>query len=238
MHACKPTEATTLLCDAEVDVVVLLDGSGSLGQKGWDATVEMGKKLTGAFNNAKITNKRAQVAVQLFGGPKTWGQFYRCAHNQWVNNQVQVNMETDCGITWVTPQSSTNGGRFTEDTAGAATAIASLTWPKSSTFTSMALMQAYAQLPLGRRGVQKVVVVVTDGIPISTWLTERAASMVKGHARLIWVPVTPWAPQKDLERWATAPSSQNVIRVEDFNALKKDELVDEIIRDVCSDGVV
>ena len=48
---CQPV-AEVLMFDSMVDVIIMLDGSGSLGTKGWEATKIVGQKLAKAFNSA------------------------------------------------------------------------------------------------------------------------------------------------------------------------------------------
>jgi len=246
----------TLVCDSMVDVVILLDGSGSLGAAGWEATKKMGEKLAKAFNSAVVT-PNAQVAIQLFSGPKTWSQYNHCLGKPykrglvwgrrgrqrygwywgwvWPKAQTAVSMEKDCGIKWVTPLSAETG-HFTKDMSSAATLVTNLPWPAASTFTSMALAQAEAEFMFSREGAVKVVVVVTDGIPINPLLTSRASEKLKGKARLIWVPVTPGAPEEQLEEWASKPKEQNIVKVADFSALETPDVITQIIAEVCPDA--
>merc|ERR1719156_485252 len=43
MHVCAKTKHPVVQCQNKVDVILVLDGSGSLGQTGWDETVEFAK---------------------------------------------------------------------------------------------------------------------------------------------------------------------------------------------------
>jgi hypothetical protein len=232
--ACAPGEGRdTLVCDAEVDVIILLDGSGSLGQAGWAATKAFGKKLVAGFNNADANvTARAQVAVQLFSGPSSWWQYWVCVYGPRYGWYASGK---DCGIEWVTPMS--DKGHFSVDMTDASSRIEALDFPAKSTLTSMALMQAKAELVYGRQGVDKVVVVVTDGWPMNWISTGDAAKEVKqAGARLVWVPVTSGAPLKMLKEWATAPAEKNVVHVADFEAMGQPSIVTEIIADVCPEA--
>merc|ERR1719261_179219 len=102
-------------------------------------------------------------------------------------------------------------GHFTANMADAASKITSETWPAASTFTSLALAQARAEMLYTREGATKVTVVVTDGIPINPGATTKSARKLKNDkVRVIWVPVTPGAPKEQLEEWASYPKDQNV----------------------------
>merc|ERR1719456_1203936 len=65
MQRCPP-----LKCKQELDIVFLLDGSGSLGEKGWDAEIKAAKMFVDAFSG---TGAQAQMGVILYSGPRTWG---------------------------------------------------------------------------------------------------------------------------------------------------------------------
>merc|ERR1719174_2793985 len=61
-------------CDKSLDVVLLIDGSGSLGQSGWDAE----KKAAKTFVSAFAASTQANMAVILYSGPRTWAGVDKC----------------------------------------------------------------------------------------------------------------------------------------------------------------
>merc|ERR1712107_951158 len=65
----------------------------------------------------------------------------------------------------------------------------SFAYPESTSMTSMALGLAKAELTQGRAEASSVVVVITDGKPLSAMNTGKAAGDLKKSARLIWVVV-------------------------------------------------
>jgi len=227
LEMCAP-QGPTLVCLARVDVVILLDGSGSLGKKGWKATVDMGQLLVNAF---KVPSIQAQVAVQLFSGPGTWYNWFLCTGR--IRNR-QPDPVKHCGISWVTPL-TVETAHFTTDMAGAAQRIKDLKFPSRATFTGMALGQAESELTYGREGVPKVVVVVTDGMPTNPYKVDVASAEVKKVARVIWVPVGPNAPLEMIEKkkWASTPVEQNLVPVKDFEELEKPDIVSKIVAEVC-----
>merc|ERR1719456_1294391 len=225
LEMCMPV-GPTLVCKSKVDVVIMLDGSGSLGKAGWAATVEMGQLLVNAF---KVPNIQAQVAVQLFSGPGTWYNWFLCTGR--IRNRKPDPVK-HCGIEWVTPL-TVDTAHFTTDMPKAAQLIKDLKFPSRATFTGMALGQAESELTYGREGVPKVVVVVTDGMPTNPYKVDVASAEVKKVARLIWVPVGGNAPKDQLNKWASTPVEQNIIKVKDFKELQTPEVVDKIIAEVC-----
>merc|ERR1719327_767173 len=56
---------------------------------------------------------------------------------------------------------------FTKDLKKVKNLITGLNWPRGSTLTSLALTTAKAELALGRKDARSVVVVITDGRPLS-----------------------------------------------------------------------
>merc|ERR1740138_1109451 len=75
MHRCKVLDAAEpLTCNRSLDVVLLLDGSGSMGKKGFKAEMKAAQYFVGAFMKAD----KAQLAVILYSGPRTWSGVRKC----------------------------------------------------------------------------------------------------------------------------------------------------------------
>lgn len=184
----------TLYCESKLDVVLLLDGSGSLGQSGWDATVKAAAILARAFGGS---SGNVKLAVLLFSRKSEWVQHF----------------DSDC--------------------EGAATKIEGLTWPRSLTYTSHALNAAKSELSLGRSDATSVVIVITDGRPMSNRNTRIASEQLRESARLMWVPVTRWAPTAIMREWASHPVQENFLALDSFEELTNPEKLDIIISDVC-----
>merc|ERR1719263_414562 len=205
-------------CNNELDVVLLLDGSGSLGQTGWDAEIKASKTFVSAF----AASTQANMAVILYSGPRTWAGVDKCtgATGEGVD-QAKV-----CKIVEVTP--------FTKDMGEVADKISKLEWPQGSTLTSLALMKAKAELSLGRKDAKSVVVVVTDGRPLSYRSTKLASRAVRKVARLVWVPVTSYAPLRHIKKWATRRWEENVVEVKSFEELNEPvHVVNHVIASIC-----
>merc|ERR1719379_345857 len=114
-------------------------------------------------------------------------------------------MEKDCNIKTITHLSA--------DMAAVKKKISELKYPKGSTLTSLALMRAKAELNLGRKNAKSVVVVITDGRPLSYGRTRAASRNLRKSARLVWVPVTRYAPLRYIKQWATRRWQENVVNV-------------------------
>jgi len=111
--------------------------------------------------------------------------------------------------------------------------IEGLKWPRSATFTANALNAAKSELSLGRADAQSVVIVITDGRPMSTRQTGIAAHNLRQDARLMWVPVTRWAPIAQMKMWASHPVEENFLSLASFADLTNPDKLDLIISDVC-----
>merc|ERR1719201_1114347 len=217
MKRCKvPIEDKALPCNRSLDVMLLLDGSGSLGKEGWAQEIKAAQLFVDAFTDSG----KANMAVIMYSGPRTWGGVEKCTGP----NSGDVDPEK-CGIKMVT--------HFTEDMKKVKNLITGLEWPQGSTLTSLALMTAKAELALGRKDSKAVMVVITDGRPLSFRNTALAAKVVRKAARLVWVPVTKFAPLKKIKSWATRRWQENVVLVKEKEDLGKAETVTHIVADIC-----
>mmetsp|Transcript_44201 Transcript_44201/g.70016 ORF Transcript_44201/g.70016 Transcript_44201/m.70016 type:complete len:859 (-) Transcript_44201:172-2748(-) len=217
MRRCEvPKADLPLACNRTLDVILLLDGSGSLGKAGWQAEIIAARMFIEAFGDSG----KANMAVILYSGPRTWSGVSKCTGKK----TAQVALE-DCGIQMVS--------HFTDDLKKIDQLVAGLDWPMGSTLTSLALMTAKAEMSLGRADEHSIVVLFTDGRPLSYRKTTQAARAIRKVARLVWVPVTKYAPLKQIKKWATRRWQENVIKVDNFGDLKKPEVVTHIIADIC-----
>merc|ERR1719199_400637 len=94
---------------------------------------------------------------------------------------------------------------YTDDLQKVISSIKKLTFPQSITRTAVALDTARSELSLGRQDAQSIVVVITDGKPMSMKKTRQAAKELRKQTRLMWIPVTKYAPVAAMRRWASNP---------------------------------
>jgi len=219
MKRCEvPAGMEVMQCNETLDIVFLIDGSGSLGKTGWDAEIVAAKTFVDAFAGKGADT---QMGLILYSGPRTWGGVGKC----FSNNGKKVDMEKVCKIKTVT--------HFTKDMKKIKEKINELNWPQGSTLTSLALQTAKAELALGRKEAKSIVVVITDGRPLSYRATWYASRNVRKSARLVWVPVTRYAPLKYIKGWATRRWQENVVQVKTFKALEKPDTVNHVIANIC-----
>lgn len=219
MKRCKiPVVSHALACNRSLDVILLIDGSGSLGKKGWMAEM----KAVGLFVDAFAKSGKANLAVILYSGPRTWSGVKKCTGGK---SKKAVDSAKVCGIKTVT--------HFTQDMKKVRQLVDGLEWPKGSTLTSLALMTAKAELTMGRKSSPSNVVVFTDGRPLSYRKTGVAARSLRKAARLLWVPVTKYAPLKYIKQWATRRWQENVVQVTSFRKLRRPEVITHIVANIC-----
>jgi hypothetical protein len=210
--------STTLTCNEAMDIILLIDGSGSLGTQGWKAEIIAANNFVDAFIEGGAD---ADVAVILFSGPRTWGGVFQCIGA----NTKGVDIENVCQIRTIT--------HFNSDLKKVKTLISGMTWPMGSTLTSVALLSAKSELSMGRKDARANIIVFTDGRPLSYRKTMLAAQEVRKAARLIWVPVTKFAPLAMIKTWATRRWEENVIVVSSFGDLEKPDVITHIVANIC-----
>jgi hypothetical protein len=212
------TVSDALTCDEQMDIVLLIDGSGSLGTDGWAAEIKAANSFVDAFIDGGAD---AEIAIILFSGPRTWGGVSLCTGKQ----TDGVDLETVCQIKTIT--------HFESDLKKVKTLISGMTWPQGSTLTSVALLSAKSEFAMGRKDAKTNVIVFTDGRPLSYRKTELAAKEVRKAARLIWVPVTKFAPLAKIKEWATRRWEENVVVVDSFGDLEKPDVITHLVANIC-----
>jgi hypothetical protein len=216
--ALNTTESDALICRNSMDIILLIDGSGSLGQEGWDAEIKAANAFVDAFIDGGAD---VEIAVILFSGPRTWGGVDLCTGA----NSQGVDLETVCQIRTIT--------HFSSDLQNVKTLISGMTWPQGSTLTSVALLSAKSELSMGRKDSKSNIIVFTDGRPLSYRKTELAAKEVRKAARLIWVPITKFAPLSKIKEWATRRWEENVVQVDSFGDLEKPDVITHLVANIC-----
>jgi len=212
-----------LKCASKLDLIILMDGSGSLGSRGWKNSKKL---VTNLVSNLQGGDDHVKVALQLFSGPTTWDDYEKCTG---VKGAAVPDMEKDCHISWVK--------HLSNDTMGVAKLVGDLQWPEATTLTSVALAEAEAELMYGREDAASIVVVITDGKPMSKSRTTEAVNALKAKARVIWVPVGPGAPVEFVEELASLPKEENIIQIDDFEKLSWSYFTNKIIAQSCPELV-
>jgi len=212
-----------MTCDKKLDVVLVLDGSGSMGQKGWDAQIEAAANFVESFD---VTDTKAKFAVIVYSGPWWFWRVRKCFK---ASSSSEADVAKYCKVTTHVELDSATAS----DPAKVKAKIESLQWPSGTTLTSLALYQALGQIEMGRADAKGTVVVFTDGRPWSNDRTEKAAKKVREKARLVWVPVASKVNVEIFHDLATRRWEENVVPAKNFDALRKPALVTHLLADIC-----
>merc|ERR1711879_162001 len=112
----------TLECTSMLDVIILLDGSGSVGETGWEVTQKIGEQLVQAF---KTGDDAAQISVIAYGGPSTYDDYKVC-----ISPKGPEDFAGECHVKWVS--------HWSTDGKSLAKAIKDTAMPGGSTMTASA----------------------------------------------------------------------------------------------------
>jgi len=215
-----PSNRSIVECQSKVDLIVLLDGSGSLGEYGWAKSQSMALKLV---ENLQGGSDAVKVSLQLFSGPKTWDDYEKCTDE--LPEGETLDIKEQCGIQWIS--------HFTDDMGALATDVRNLEWPASTTLTSVALGQAETELMNSRDDANAVVIVITDGKPMNQVSTADAAKQLQSKARVIWVPVGGGAPIDLIQELASKPFSDHIVQIDTFEKMDQPAFLNKVITDAC-----
>lgn len=215
-----PSNRSIVECQSKVDMIILLDGSGSLGSWGWAQSRSMALKLV---ENLEAGADMVKVSLQVFSGPRTWSDYEKCTDE--LPEGETLDLKKQCGIQWLS--------HYTDDMGQLATEVRDVEWPASTTLTSVALGQAESELINGRDDANAVVIVITDGKPMNQVSTKDAAKQLQEKARVIWVPVGGGAPTGLIQEVASKPLTDHVVEISSFYDMDKPEFLNKVITDAC-----
>mmetsp|Transcript_23621 Transcript_23621/g.55027 ORF Transcript_23621/g.55027 Transcript_23621/m.55027 type:complete len:914 (+) Transcript_23621:106-2847(+) len=220
LNASRPV----LSCGSKVDVMLLLDGSGSVQQDAWEASLIATKAFANAMEGGSDS---VEMALLLFGGPSDVHKLDICmgatpAPSGWDEMQ-------ECNIQWVS--------HFTADTAAIAAAVDSVSLPAGGALTAKALDFAAAEISNGRDDTEVVVVVVAHARPDDAARAKEAADAIKkAGGRLIWVlaGADAIAARNEVTQWVSAPAQENIIEISNATALSEPAVLNAMISGFCT----
>eukprot|EP00427_Karlodinium_veneficum_P040425 CAMPEP_0169275604 /NCGR_PEP_ID=MMETSP1016-20121227/52483_1 /TAXON_ID=342587 /ORGANISM="Karlodinium micrum, Strain CCMP2283" /LENGTH=892 /DNA_ID=CAMNT_0009362515 /DNA_START=73 /DNA_END=2751 /DNA_ORIENTATION=+ len=223
LDKCQPKSGTLLKCNSSVDVMFLLDASGSTGQQGFDYIKQAGKSLVGAMDPSTNGGNGAQVAVLMYSGPSSMAAYKKCTGE--VPSGQTVDLANDCNMVWVS--------HYTTNTAPLATSIGTLNWRKGSTMVSQALATAEAEVVYGRSNTPAVVVAIADQLPMMPRKTAQVAASLRKKAKLVFAVATGSTDLQKFASWASKPVADNVVYMHSLAELQEPHILNKIIADVC-----
>eukprot|EP00397_Hematodinium_sp_SG-2012_P009206 GEMP01009282.1.p1 GENE.GEMP01009282.1~~GEMP01009282.1.p1 ORF type:complete len:834 (+),score=188.60 GEMP01009282.1:327-2828(+) len=209
LHKC----AKDVECISKIDLIILIDSSGSMGRRGFVAARDWAAKFVTRFHTE---DDQARIGFLEFSGPGTWKSWRKCKNGK--------GSDLECGLLEVSG--------LTDDIPGLSKKITALKWMHATTNTAGGLATAGNMLvSAGREDATSIVMVITDGNPNFKRKTRDAARKLKKSARLIFVPLGRYIDVKKLKKWASKPVRENVLPVKNSYALAKKTT--KFISDLC-----
>jgi hypothetical protein len=232
-HACHtPKPNKPLQCFDSIDVILLIDGSASLGAEGWEAA----KKFSKTFLSA-LSETDSMVSMIVFSGPKTFTEYKQCSGSSTTERDTDFYRDT-CGVNLIQ--------HFSADIPASISAIDATEWPRSTTMLSLALEMAKTEVSLSREGVKTVIVTVTDGLPLSKLKSKKAMKAINkmGDVKSMVVPVGGKNENGEAlldaeglrfmkDSIASDNKDDNTIAVDGFGQLKDVSTINGVVADMC-----
>jgi len=200
VHACVGDE----VCVAKQDLILAIDGSGSLTENGFGIMKTFALTLLTKYNSVYFGSDAMKIGVLQFG------------------NGVIL----DDGVT-VSP--AINVQPLTTDLTLVKTGLENLPYKKG--FTNMAQAFALAEVMYtgaGRRGAQSAIMVITDGKPSFSFQTNELVQQLddKNVQRYFLVVNENGGDDlKKMQNWASSPWETNLVHVPGLDALQADASV-------------
>jgi len=194
-HMCVGDE----VCIATLDMIVAIDASGSISEKGFDILKTFAKSLLSRFKTSAYGNEAVKVSVIQFGNGK-------------LDDVTKV--VSDAAV--ISPLSF--------DLEKVKEAIDGMAWSKGFTNMAQAFMKASAIIQRSPRKIAAgTLLLITDGKPSFTFQTNKAVHTFKGRGRAVIVQVKNYASadsQKLMKEYASKPWQTNYLLVPGKAALK------------------
>jgi hypothetical protein len=205
------------LCVASQDLVLAIDGSGSLKESGFDVVRSFAANLTGKYVDMYYGKKAVTLGVVQFG-----------------NGQLE---EMAGGGSVVAPALNIQG--LTSDLGMVQTKILELTWQRGFTNMAQAFKTAGTMITqTGRAEAQSAVLVITDGKYSMAFQTAQQAQKLKDQAVQIYMAVISAGKGEELDllkKWVSSPWQTNFERIPGLLALEhnKEMFATKIITKFC-----
>merc|ERR1719203_832976 len=185
------------ICIAKQDLVIALDGSGSLKESGFEVLRDLTANLSQRYMGTYFGQEAMRVGVILFGQGTV-------APDGTIGGAVQVS-------------------ELTAEIDGLKEKIEALTWQKGITNMAQAFGLASRMLrEKGREDAQASVLVITDGKPSMKFVTHQKVDQLKETNTMIYFAPVADFPSKDLDvlkEWASDPWETNYERIPGLLAL-------------------
>jgi len=187
------------VCKARQDVVIAIDGSGSVQESGFDILKNFAETLVSRYQTRYWGRDRAQIGICQFG-----------------NGEIMADG------TSITP--AINVQSLTLDKPAVLTAVKGLVFKKG--FTNMAQAFATAEnmfMQKSRKGAQQAVLVISDGKPsFSFETTDQVKQLDEKNVMRYFVVISEQGVNSVIKGWASQPWETNVVHVPGLEQLDGD----------------
>jgi hypothetical protein len=188
------------ICIARQDLVIALDGSGSLKQEGFDIVKNFALNLTSKYKNVYYGVEEMRIGLVLFGN----GEYF---DNGTVSPAIEV-------------------VSITGDLDSVSTAIEGLQWQRGFTNMMQALAAAENMFEDGRSDAQSAVLMISDGKWTNAYRTTMKATAMKDKGiQIFMAPIADHTTKqlKVLRGWASSPWETNYERIPGLDTLINNE---------------
>merc|ERR1719410_2278949 len=211
------------ICIAKQDLVIALDASGSLKEKGYDIVRGFAVNLTKKYKAKYFGAPAVKMGVALFGNGKL--------------------IELNDGSGGTTIQPAINLQELTFDLPAVTKKVAETKWQRG--FTNMAQAFTTADTILsqgGRPEAQSAVMVISDGkFSFKYQTAEKARELKDKNVQIYMAPITASRDKSllELKKWASQPWMTNYERIPGLAALKAnpDIFTQKIVAKFCPDAM-
>jgi hypothetical protein len=211
------------ICIAKQDLVIALDASGSLKEKGYEAVKNFAVNLTKRYKAKYFGAPAIKMGVTLFGNGKL--------------------IELNDGSGGTTIQSAIKLQPLTFDLPEVGKKIAETKWQRG--FTNMAQAFSAADIMLGQGGrdeAQSAVMVISDGkFSFKYQTAEKARELKDKNIQIYMAPITASQDKSldELKKWASRPWETNYERIPGLVALSAnpDIFTQKLVAKFCPDAM-
>merc|ERR1719189_2139709 len=211
------------ICIAKQDLVLAVDASGSLREKGYDVVRSLAVNLTKKYKSKYFGAPAIKMGVTLFGNGKL------------------IELNDGSGGTTIQPAINLQGLTF--DLPAVTKKLAETTWQRG--FTNMAQAFTTADTILsqgGRADAQSAVMVISDGkFSFKYQTAEKAQELKDKNIQIYMSPIadTEESNLKFLKKWASQPWQTNYERIPGLDALKQNNamFVQKLLVKFCPDSM-
>eukprot|EP00747_Dinoflagellata_sp_TGD_P133972 gnl/TRDRNA2_/TRDRNA2_175267_c2_seq8.p1 gnl/TRDRNA2_/TRDRNA2_175267_c2~~gnl/TRDRNA2_/TRDRNA2_175267_c2_seq8.p1 ORF type:complete len:983 (-),score=236.40 gnl/TRDRNA2_/TRDRNA2_175267_c2_seq8:134-3082(-) len=189
------------VCIAAMDLVIAIDCSGSLSEKGFAILKNFAKAMITRVKHKAYGKDAVHVSVVQFG-----------------NGELDDKTKVVSDAIVVSP--------LTADMDDAKAKLDGMTWKKGFTNMAQAFLKANQIITRSpRKTAAGAVLLITDGKPSFNFQTDKAVKETKGRARVIIVQVKQFAAKETVEKmreYASKPWQSNYVMIPGKAKLKAD----------------